>query len=85
MKTQIDKFVLIVASLAILQAGALAQASGTWTVTGPVAKAATNASATLMRNGKVLVAGAISAASARCSRGRKSTTLPLTPGWQRPT
>jgi len=57
MKTQIDKFVLIVASLAILQAGALAQASGTWTVTGPVAKAATNASATLMRNGKVLVAG----------------------------
>jgi N-acetylneuraminic acid mutarotase len=34
-----------------------AQASGTWAFTGPVAKAASDASSTLMQNGKVLVAG----------------------------
>jgi N-acetylneuraminic acid mutarotase len=40
-----------------LPLAAFAQGAGTWTYTGPVAKAATNASSTLMQNGKVLVAG----------------------------
>jgi len=44
-------------SLAVLHIAAFAQGSGTWTFTGSVAKAATNASSTLMQNGKVLVAG----------------------------
>ena len=48
---------ILLAALIVMPLAAFAQASGTWAFTGPVAKAATNASSTLMQNGKVLVAG----------------------------
>jgi WD40 repeat protein len=56
MRARVRLFAILIVSLAILSLTAFAQ-SGTWVFTGPVAKAATNASSTLMQNGKVLVAG----------------------------
>jgi N-acetylneuraminic acid mutarotase len=46
----------LLVSILSLSLTALAQ-SGSWALTGPVAKAASDASSTLMQNGKVLVAG----------------------------
>lgn len=57
MKTKMPNFALMLFSLAVLHVAAFAQGFGTWAFTGSVAKAATNASSTLMQNGKVLVAG----------------------------
>ena len=57
MKMKMYRFPVLLVSLLALSLAASAQSSGTWAYTGPVANQASNASSTLMRNGKVLVAG----------------------------
>lgn len=57
MNRSIRILAILLAILIVLPLVALAQGAGTWAFTSPVARAASNASSTLMQNGKVLVAG----------------------------
>lgn len=57
MRSKSRNFAILLVSLTALSFASFAQGSGTWAYTGPVARASSSATSTLMPNGNVLVAG----------------------------